>query len=160
MFAVRRFLPALLIAAAFASGCAGGMPDGGPLTATSTTVTAAGEYHPVDLDGVEHLTIENGKLVLHGASRSVTVDLPPAADPEQRNRGWALVTEGESDEARTLTFTQETSLEDFTIAVPTGDGQVAYGSLGARDGGDFLLFAYGTAPKAYWGYVRITKKAA
>jgi hypothetical protein len=134
------------------------MPQEGPLIASSDKVTAAGEYRPVAVDTVERMTIDNGKLVLHGQSASASVDLPAAADPEQRNRGWALVTEGESDGARTLTFTQESSLEDFTIQVPPGDGQVAYGSLGSRDGGDVLLFAYGSAPKAYWGYVVIKKK--
>ena len=108
------------------------------------------------------MTIENGKLVLHGANGTATVDLPPNADPEQQNRGWALVTEGESTDegTRTMTFTQEMSLEDFTITVPAADGQVAYGSLGGRDGKDVLLFAYGAGARAFWGWATITKTAA
>lgn len=157
MPAARAALAALLFAAPLAVACSRALPDQGPLNGTSDKVTATGEYRPVAIDAVERMTIERGKLVLHGPSGTVSVDLPADADPEQRNRGWALVTEGESDRARTLTFTQEMSLEDFTIAVPPADGQVTYGSLGARDGGDVLLFAYGAAPKAYWGYVVIRK---
>jgi hypothetical protein len=140
-------------------GCTKTLPEEGPLTATSEKVTVVGEYKRIDLDSVERMSIENGKLVLHGSTRSLAVDLPPAADPDQKNRGWALVTEGEADEARTLTFTQEMSLDDFTIAVPPGGGQIAYGSLGGRDGHDVVLFAYGAASKAYWGWASITKTA-
>ncbi|MGC4082526.1 MAG: hypothetical protein QM736_10555 [Vicinamibacterales bacterium] len=88
----------------------------------------------------------------------MAVDLPPSADPAQQNRGWALVTEGEGDDARTLTFTHETTLDDFTLTVPNAEGQVAYGSLGGRDGKDVLLFAYGSGAKAYWGWASIGKK--
>ena len=159
MIGARHAAKTVLVALTVTIACSRGLPDQGPLTATSDTVTATGEYRPLTIDAVEGMTIENGKLVVHGTSGSVSVDLPAAADPEQRNRGWALVTEGESDQARTLTFTQETSLEDFTIAVPRADGQVMYGSLGARDGGDVLVFAYGSASKAYWGYVTVQKKS-
>jgi hypothetical protein len=98
--------------------------------------------------------------VIHGDSASVTVDLPPSADPDQKNRGWALVTEGEDDDVRRLTFTHETSLDDFSIAVPASAGQMAYGTLGGRDGSDILLFAYGSGSKTYWGWARIAKPAA
>lgn len=158
MSCVRSLLPAVILAAALSAGCSRGLPDEGPLSATSDEVVATGEYRPLSIDVVERMTIEDGKLVLHGTSGTQQIDLPPDADPAQRNRGWALVTEGESDDGRTLTFTQEMSLEDFTIEVPAAAGQVTYGSLGARDGGDILLFAYGSAPKAYWGYVTIRKK--
>ena len=56
----------------------------------------------------------------------------------------------------TLTFTQETSLDDFTISVPASEGQVSYGSLGGRDGNDVLLFAYGWASRSFWGWVTIS----
>ena len=149
---------AMLFMSLTTSACSKPLPEQGPLTATAEKVTAAGEYRSVALAGIERMTIDNGKLVLHGSSGTLTIDLPANADPEQRNRGWALVTEGESDEARTLTFTQETTLEDFTITVPAGEGQVASGSLGGRDGNDVVLFAYGSAPNAYWGWVTVKKK--
>ena len=138
--------------------CSKALPDEGTLTSTSDKVSATGAYTRVAIDSVERLSIEDGKLVLHGASGRVAVDLPPNADPGQKNRGWALVTEGEDEGARTLTFTQETSLEDFSVRVPKADGQIAYGSLGGRNGHDILVFAYGTASKAYWAWVEIAGK--
>jgi hypothetical protein len=164
MDAIRRAATAALVtllipaACSLMTACSRPIPEQGPLTATSNTVDAAGEYHQLAIDAVERMTIDEGKLVFHGPSKSVSVDLPPNADASQRNRGWALVTEGEADNARSLTFTQEISLEDFTISVPPGDGQVVYGSLGARGGGDVLIFAYGSGDRAYWGAVTITKK--
>ena len=142
------------------AACSKGVPEAGPLMATSDKVTIAGEYKPVTIDSVESMTIENGKLVLHGTAKTATVDLPQAADPDQKNRGWALVTEGEGDDTRTLTFTHEMTLEDFTITVPNAPGQVAYGSLGGRDGKDVLIFAYGSGDRAYWGWATIQKRAA
>ena len=141
------------------AACSRPLPEDGPLAATSEKLTVSGAYHRVQLDSVERLTIEDGTLVLHGTSGTAAVDLPPNADPNQKNRGWALVTEGESEGTRTLTFTQETSLEDFTVTVPAADGQIAYGSLGGRDGNDMLLFAYGSASKTYWGWTRISRKS-
>ena len=141
------------------AGCRKILPEEGPLTATSEKVTASGAYHRVQLDSVERLSIEDGKLVLHGTSGTVSVELPPNADPNQKNRGWALVTEGEAEGTRTLTFTQETSLEDFTITVPASNGQIAYGSLGGRDGSDTVLFAYGSASKTYWGWTTISRRS-
>jgi hypothetical protein len=158
MHAIRRTATTALVSLLLTAACSHPLPAQGPLTATSDTVTATGEYRQLSIDAVERMTIDEGKLVFHGPSKSVSVDLPPGADASQRNRGWALVTEGETDRARTLTFTQETSLEDFTISVPPGEGQVVYGSLGDRDGGDLLIFAYGSGSQAYWGWVTIKKK--
>jgi len=140
-------------------GCSRPLPESGTLSTSSSTTTATGEYARVDLDSVERMSIDDGKLVLHGATRSVTLALPPNADADQKNRGWALVTEGEGDGSRTLTFTQENSLEDFSVTVPAADGQVAYGSLGGRDGRDVVVFAYGSGNKAYWGWARVEKLA-
>ena len=157
-----------LLSAAFAAvavttvlGCAKSLPENGPIAGESSTLAVAGEYKRATVDNVERITIEDGKLVVHGASGSQSIDLPPPADPDQQNRGWALVTEGEEAGARRLTFTHETSLDDFTIAVPASEGRIAYGSLGGRDGGtDVLLFAYGSASKTYWGWASISKRVA
>ena len=135
------------------------LPDSGPFSGSSNTLAVAGEYARATVDSVERINIENGKLVVHGTSGTESHDLPGSADAGQQNKGWALVTEGEADGARRLTFTHETSLDDFTITVPASDGQIAYGSLGGRDGNDVLLFAYGSASKTYWGWATITKRA-
>lgn len=153
--------PVLLCAAFFLlanAACSKTLPDAGPLAVDNDKVAVTGEYKPVTIEAVDRLSIEGGKLVLHGPSSTVPVDLPANADPDQKNRGWALVTEGEGDEGRTLTFTHETTLEDFTITVPAAPGQVAYGSLGGRDGRDVLIFAYGGGDKSYWGWADIRKK--
>lgn len=133
------------------------LPDSGPLKGTSQKLAATGEYKPLSLDAVDRLTLENGKLVVHGPSSSVTLDVPPPAIPEQKTPAWALVTEGESETARSLTFTHEMSLDDFTIQVPASAGQVAYGTLTGKDKHDVLVFAYGTGAKCYWGWVDIGK---
>ena len=159
MTPTRSVLASLAVSLLTTAACSTARPDAGPLPVTSEKVTVAGEYRPVAIDAVDSMTIDNGKLVLHSPTKTVEVDLPPTADPEQKNRGWALVTEGEGDDSRTLTFTQEMTLEDFTITVPNAPGQVAYGSLGGRDGKDVLLFAYGGSDKAYWGWATIAKRA-
>lgn len=138
--------------------CSRPLPDDGTIAVDAEKVSVSGAYHPVKVDDVERITIENDTLVLHGQGGQATVPLPPNADPAQKNKGWALVTEGEDEGSRTLTFTQETSLEDFTITLPASPGQVTYGSLGGRDGRDVLVFAYGSGGKAYWGWVAIARK--
>lgn len=143
---------------AVASGCVRRVPDEGPLNGTSKTLIVTGQYRRAALDRVDGISIENGKLVLKGSSAEVVVDLPPNADPDQKNRGWALVTEGELDTARMLTFTHETSLDDFTIQVPNSGGQIQYGSVGGRDGKDVLIFAYGSDSRCYWGWASVAKK--
>src|SRR6478609_5702034 len=83
-------------------GCSKPLAENGTFATTSASATATGEYNRVDIDSVERMSIDDGKLVLHGAAKSVTLDLPANADPDQKNRGWALVTEGEGDGSRTL----------------------------------------------------------
>jgi len=138
-------------------GCSKPLAENGTFTTSSASATATGEYKRVDIDSVERMSIEGGKLVLHGTGGSLTLDLPANADPDQKNRGWALVTEGEGDGSRTFTFTQETTLEDFSVTVPAAAGRVAYGSLGGRDGRDVVVFAYGSESKAYWGWAMVEK---
>jgi hypothetical protein len=144
--------------AAASAGCGRHVPDEGPVTATSRSLIVSGRYNRIALDSVEQISISKGTLVVHGPSSELAVDLPANADPTQKNRGWALVTEGEDEPLRTLTFTHETSLDDFTIQVPASEGQVAYGSLAGRNGNDVLLFAYGSGKKCYWGWVTIAKR--
>lgn len=151
------FLTALMTSVLVTACSPAPLPDVGALKGTSQKLAVTGEYKPLSVDAVERLTLENGKLVVHGQSTSVTLDAPPAATPEQKTPGWALVTEGESETARSLTFTHEMSLDDFTIEVPPSPGQVAYGTLTGKDKHDVLVFAYGTGSKCYWGWVDIGK---
>ena len=153
-------LVALSLAACTSKAAPPALPDSGPFTGTSSTLTVSGEYKRSGIDAVERIAIEDGKFVLHSTANTEPHDLPPTADPAQQNKGWALVTEGEEDGSRRLTFTHETSLDDFTIVVPASDGQVSYGSLGGRDGNDVLLFAYGSGSKTYWGWATIGKRPA
>lgn len=151
------FLTALMTSV-LATACAQPpLPASGAINGTSEKLAATGEYKPLALDAVDRLTLENGKLVVHGPSSSVTLDVPAAATPEQKTPAWALVTEGESETSRSLTFTHEMSLDDFTIRVPPSAGQVAYGTLTGKNKHDVLVFAYGSGAKCYWGWVDIGK---
>ena len=67
-------------------GCSKPLAETGTFSTSSATATATGEYARVDVDSVERMSIENGKLVLHGASRTAMLDLPSNADPDQTNR--------------------------------------------------------------------------
>ena len=133
---------------------------GGPLTGQSGTLAVSGEFQPVTLDTVERVSIDGSRLVLHGTLGSAAVELPPNADPAQTNRGWALVTEGENGETRTLTFTHEMSLDDFTLVLPASAAPLKYGSFAGRDGADMLVFAWGADSQCYWGWVAIRKLSA
>lgn len=151
------FLTAL-VTSVVATGCSSPpLPEEGPLTGTSQKLSVTGEYKQLALDAVDRLTLENGKLVVHSPGSSVTLDVPAAATPEQKTPGWALVTEGEDEKARALTFTHEMSLDDFTLQVPPSPGQVAYGTLVGKNRHDILVFAYGSGAKSYWGWVEIGK---
>jgi hypothetical protein len=96
--------------------------------------------------------------VVRGSSSEVTVDLPASVDAARPNRGWALVTESGTGPMRTLSFTHETSLDDFAIELPAGDAHVYYGGLAGRSGEDVVILAWGEESRSYWGYVTITRK--
>ena len=147
-----------LVFAAMSGACSHPLPEEGPLTGTSRNLTVSGEYKRVAVDAVDRLTLENGKIVVHSPSASVTLDIPAGADAQQKRPGWALVTEGESERARSLSFTHEISLDDFTIEVPPSPGQVAYGTLTGKSGGDLVVFAYGSGSRCYWGWVDVGKR--
>ena len=108
------------------AACSQASASGGPLTATSRTLSVNGEYQPVELDRVDRVSIDGSRLILHGEHGTAAVDLPANADPSQANRGWALVTEGEGDQTRTLTFTHEMSLDDFTLELPASPAPLKY----------------------------------
>lgn len=147
------------MAATLLVACSRVSANGGPITGESKTLVVTGEFTPVALDTVERVSIESGKLVLHGTSATTTVDLPASADTTQSNRGWALITEGEDGDTRTFTFTHDMSLDDFTLELPNSPAPIKYGSFAGRDGRDLLVFAWGAQSKSYWGWVRIEKRA-
>jgi hypothetical protein len=138
--------------------CGQSVAPAAPVTGSSKTVTVRGEYAPVALDRVTGLALENGRLVIRGPSTNVTVDPPASADPAKPVRGWALVTESTSGDTRSLTFTHETTLDDFTIDLPASDAELHYGVLAGRTGGEVMVFAWGEESRSYWGHVTIARK--
>jgi hypothetical protein len=142
------------------AACARAAADRAPLTGSSKTVTVRGEYAAVDLDRVDGMSLRDGRLALRGSSKTVAVDLPPAADPAKPQRGWALVTEATGDDKRTVSFTHETTLDDFSLELPASDAQFYYGGLTGRNGEDVLVFAWGADSQSYWGYVTIARRSS
>jgi hypothetical protein len=139
------------------AACAQAAADRAPLTGMSKTLTVRGEYNAVALDQVDGMSIRDGRLALRGTSATTMVDLPAAADPAQANRGWALVTETTLGDHRSVTFTHETTLDDFTLELPASDAPLRYGSLGGRNGDDVLVFAWGANSRSYWGWVTVVR---
>jgi hypothetical protein len=139
--------------------CAGAANDHGPLTGSSKTLTVRGEYSAVALGEIAGMALQDGKLALRDASKNtVTVDLPPTADPTKPGRGWSLVTEANANDHRMVTFTHETTLDDFTLDLPASDAPLRYGSLGGKTEADVLVFAWGENSKSFWGFVTIARK--
>jgi hypothetical protein len=135
-------------------------PQPGTIAGTSKTMSVAGEYTPLALDRVARVGVEEGRLVVHGTSSSVTVDLPAGADAGRATRHWALVTEANlQDGRRQLTFTHSESLEDFSIELPESEGSVRYGGFEREEGGEVLVFAWGESSLTYWGWVTIARPA-
>jgi hypothetical protein len=151
-----RLLPVhiLLLAA-----CAGAAADHGPLTGSSKTLTVRGEYSAVALDEVAGIALQDGKLALRDSEKKIAlIDLPPMADATKPGRGWSLVTEAAANGHRTVTFTHETTLDDFTLDLPASDAPLRYGSLGGKSGDDVLVLAWGEKSKSFWGWVTIQRR--
>jgi hypothetical protein len=139
--------------------CTGAAADRGPLTGSSKTLTVRGEYSALLLDEVAGMALQDGKLALRdGSTKIVTVELPPMADATKPGRGWSLVTEATADDRRTVTFTHETTLDDFTLELPASDAPLRYGSLGGKSESDVLVFAWGENAKSFWGWVTIARR--
>ena len=101
------------------------------------------------------MALRDGRLALRGSQTTIAVDLPPTADATKPGRGWSLVTEAAANGRRTVTFTHETTLDDFTLELPASDAPLRYGTLGGRNGDDVLVFAWGENSKSFWGWVTI-----
>ena len=141
---------------ATAAGCSRTVSGSGPIAGTSSTVVVRGHYERVALDRVDRISIEGGKLVLHGSSSTVEVELPPNADPAKPDPHWALATEGENGRSRVLTFTHDMSLDDFTIELPLSQAPIRFGGLTGRDGNNVLLLAWGDQSQSYYAELTIT----
>lgn len=156
----RRFLPVLSAMLLTQVACSpASLPRQGPtpIKGSSQTVTVTGEYQPVTIDRIDRLGVEHGKLVLYGSSASVIVDLPNGADQAKANQQWALITESDANGTRTLTFTHEQSLDDFTISLPAGGAELRYGTLYGKTGDDVVVFAWGRNSRSYWGFVTVAR---
>jgi hypothetical protein len=140
------------------SGCAKATVYPAPLAGSSTTVVVRGQYAPIALDRVDALSVEDGKLTVHGSAAKVTVDLPATVDVSQPTRHWALITEADTGRARAVTFTHEESLDDFTIELPPGNAPIHYGVFSGRTGDEVMVFAWGAESRSFWGYAAIGRR--
>ena len=131
-------------------------PNPTPLKGQSQTMVVAGEYRELALDRVDRIALENGKVVFHG-STTVAVDPPGAADTTKVDRHWMLVTEGKNGALRTLTFTHNMALDDFTIELPTSEAEFHYGVFASPSSDGVMVFAWGERSRCYWGYVTLQK---
>jgi hypothetical protein len=138
--------------------CARAAADRAPLVGASKTLTVRGEYKAVAIDQIDGMALRDGKLALRGSQSTIAVDLPPSADATKPGRGWALVTETGNGGRRSVTFTHETTLDDFTLELPASDAPLRYGSLAGKSGEDLLVFAWGENSQSFWGWVTITRR--
>ena len=150
----------LLAAIALLSACSTPPDRPGDITGTSATFTIAGKYTPIAIDRVDSISIDDGKMTIHGSSTTLTEDLPAGADPTKPERHWALTTENDSGKTRALTFTHNETIDELTIEIPKGTAEVHYGTLKDAKGNDVLLLAWGEMAHCYWGYATLTPKAA
>ena len=131
-------------------------PNATPLKGQSQTMVVQGEYRALALDKVDRIALENGKIVFYG-STSVTVDPPASADASKVDRHWMLVTEGKNGASRTLTFTHNMALDDFTIELPASEAEFHYGVFSSPSSDGVMVFAWGEGSRCYWGYVTLQK---
>ena len=154
---VRR-LAALLFSFIVLISCAQPAAQRGAIAGTSRNKVVRGEYGQVTLPDVDRVSIQDGKLVLHAASSSVTVELPGGADTSKPTRNWALTTDTSAGDQTAYTFTHAESLDDFTIELPAADGQLRYGVFEHGQGGEVMALAWAGKGRSYFGWVTITGK--
>lgn len=148
-----------VISLLFAAACSTPPPDNGDIVGTSAKFTIQGKFARIDMDAVDSISIDDGKLVVHGLGM-VKEDIPADADPAKPAGHWSLTTETAKGKMRAVTFTHDESLDEFTIDVPGGDSEVHYGTLKSKRGtGEVMLLAWGADKRCYWGYLTIEPKA-
>jgi hypothetical protein len=140
------------------AGCTQAGAQSTPISATSSTHAVRGELVPVALDRVGRVSVDKGKLVLHGSLLTVAVDPPASADVSQPTRVWALTTEAHVDGKRVVTFTHSESVEDFSIELPGSDAELLYGVFPSKTGGEVMVLAWGSETRCYWGYLTIARR--
>jgi hypothetical protein len=130
--------------------------ESAPLVGESKTVVVRGQYQRIDLDAVDRVSIDNAKLTFHGTTGSVTVDPPASADLKNPSRHWSLVTEASLAERklRSLTFTHNMKLDEFTLELPASDAPFRFGTF-TGPAGEVMVFAWGQDSRSYWGHVTI-----
>jgi hypothetical protein len=151
-----------VVAAALAGliACTPAAAQSTPLKAVSKTVVVEGQYSSLALDTVETVSMKDGRLVVRGSVESATLDLPAGADAAKPVRHWALVTDANVNDTKTLTFTHDQSLDDFTLELPPTDAEMHYGVFEGRDGTEVMVLTWGADGKCYWGYVTIVHTPA
>jgi hypothetical protein len=140
------------------AGCQGASPGPHKLVVTSTDYNVGGSYSLANIDRVDAVRVEQGRLVLKGAPADVAVDFPATANPEKPSRHWALVTDAHVDGKRMITFTQAEFVKDVSIELPDGNAPVHFDVFAARDAGEVLVFAVGDRPAgqpSLHGYITI-----
>jgi hypothetical protein len=147
-----------LAASAFVAGCS--HPPEGPvdITGTSAKFVVKGRYEPIALDEVQSITIADGKLVVHGSTATQTIDLPASADATTPDPHWALTTETDASGKHVVVFTQDMSVDDISMELPTANADLHYGTLTGPNGSDVMLLAWGAKSHCYWGYLTIVPK--
>ncbi len=154
MLVRRSTTSAFLLSALIA--CAQPSAQPGAIIGSSKTKAVRGEYRPVALVDVDRVSIANGKLVLHGGAASVTVDLPAGVDTSKPTRNWALTTDTSAGSQTAYTFTHAETLDDFTIELPAGEGELRYGVFERGSGGEVMALAWSQGGKSYFGWLSIT----
>ncbi len=128
------------------------------LVGESDKYDVTGMYEPIVLDSVEHLSRNEDKVMVNGPHGGVAVTLPSDADTSQPNSRWRLVSETDNDKGRLVTFTHESTLDQFAIQLPPSDAELHSGAFLDRKGGDVMVFAWGENGHCYWGYVTVKPK--
>jgi hypothetical protein len=129
-----------------------------PLIGASRTHVVRGEYSAVALASVDGVSVRDGKLILRGPLGTLSIAPPASADLSKPTRHWALTTESNAGSKRELTFTHAQSIEDFTIEMPAGSGEVLYGVFEATAGTEVMVLAWGAETESYWGYVTVARR--
>jgi hypothetical protein len=155
-----RVAPVVVAALVGLIGCSGAAAQSRPLEGTSTTVIVKGQYSSLALDRVDTVSMKDGRLVVSGPLASVALTLPAGTDATKPVRHWALVTEANVDDRRTLTFTHDQSLDDFTLELPPTEARVHYGVFEGLEGAEVMVLTWGADAKCYWGYVTIVHPPA
>ena len=135
------------LVATLAAGAACQGPAAGPrkLVVKSNDYKVDGSYAPANIERVDGVRVESGRLVLKGAPADLTVDFPAAANADKpvRPRHWALVTDAHVGGKRLITFTEAEFVKDVSIELPDGDAEVHFDVFAARGPGEVLVFALG-----------------